>query len=189
MTNAEKEEQREKEARRCENERQEQEHRRSIWEKAHPVQAAFQASDGVRTRKVLRKLEQIGLLGRVAAQLFRAQKASTRAKEYRGDYVDYAYCRKGENLKGLCELLAQQQELAWGWGTDVEMWEHGPRHVVYIDVPKGQASFHSFERYDGPAYTGEWDGKHESESNIIDFGEKLYATATPLDTKQVTGSA
>lgn len=179
MVKAEKE-------RQYETENQERHRRRLIWESDHPVQAAFQASDGLRTRRILRELEQIGSLGRVAAQLLRAQKASGRAKEYRGDYVAYAYRRKGESLERLCELLSHQQELVWGWGTDVEM-ERGPRHVFYIDLPRGQASFHSFERYGGPDYPREWDGRHASESNIIDFGERLYAERRSFDPKQING--
>jgi len=168
--------QRQQESQRA-NESKERARQRLIWENAHPVQAVFEGADSARTRRVLRNLEQIGLLGRVAAQLFRTQKSSGRAKVYRGDYAHYAYHRKGEFLKQLCELLSQQKQLAWGWGTDVEMAENGPCHVLYVDLPKGQASFHSFERWDGPDYTGDWDGTHESESNIIDFGEKIYSTA------------
>ena len=154
-----------------ENEHLKREQRR----KNHPIQAAYKGSSGSQTRRVLRNLEAIGLMGDIAAELFRTQKASSRAKKYRGDYVDYAYERKGEHLKRLCDLLARQGDLTWGWGTDQNAPESGATDVLYVDLPNGQASFHSFDRHTGPDYIGEWDGKSESEANIICFAERLNA--------------
>lgn len=112
---------------------------------AHPVQAAFEASDAALTRRVLKRLEALGPMGCIAAQLFRAQKASSRAKKHRGDYVDYAYGRKGDCLEQLCALLSTQSDLLWGWGIDDDVGGFKPQHILYIDLPKGQASFHSVD--------------------------------------------
>lgn len=159
-------------------ERQERKHRRMPSVETSPVRIVFIGSNAVLTRRVLRQLEAIGPVGSIAAQLFRAQKASGRAKQYRGDYVDYACDRKGESLKRLCDLLVQQDELTWGWGIDGKMDEYGPRHVLYVDLPRGQASFHSVKRYTGPDYGGTWDAKHDSETNVIDFGERVLGAQT-----------
>lgn len=159
-------------------EHQERKRQRLPPERMSSVRIAYMGSNAVFTRRLLRQLEAIGLVGSIAAQLFRAQKASGRAKQYRGDYVDYAYDRKGDSLKRLCDLLISQNELTWGWGIDDDMDEFGPRHVLYIDLPRGQASFHSLRRYTGPDYGGTWDGKHESEGNIIDFTERVLRTGT-----------
>lgn len=134
-----------------------------------PVRCAYEQSDAAFTRRVLRQLEAKGHNGLIAAQLFRAQKASSRAKEYRGDYVGYAYDRKGEYLERLCNLLAKQDDLSWGWGTDNQMDEFGPRWILYIDLPQGQVSFHNYARFAGPDYLKEWDRAHASAERVISF--------------------
>jgi hypothetical protein len=48
--------------------------------------------------------------------------------------------------------------LLWGWQIDQAA--QGPhRWVLYIDLPgRGQVSFHSAERGEGPDYLSAWDG-------------------------------
>ena len=54
----------------------------------------FEGAVAADTRAFLKRLEQLGAEGRLAAELFRCLKASTRAKMYRGEYRDIAYDRK-----------------------------------------------------------------------------------------------
>jgi hypothetical protein len=144
------------------------------------VQRAYDGSDAALTRRVLRALEAAGPEGVLAALLFRAQKASTRAKCYRGSighggprYRDLAYARKGEALDKLCRhLLAQCPSLRWGWGYDPE--QPYADWVLYVDLPGyGQVSFHSPDPGVGPDYPGEWDGSGQSEGRILDFCEAV----------------
>ena len=126
------------------------------------VIGAYQGSDAGKTLKLLGRLEELGPIGRVAACLFRAQKASERAKVYRGrGYVQAAYGRKDNALGDLAaklEALALISDgLPWGWGTDPAQPKHC--HVLYVDLPTGQVSFHAGDRGDGPAYPGSWDGR------------------------------
>jgi len=119
----------------------------------------------------------------VAAELYRAQKASSRAKVYRGKvsdngpkYRELAYTRKDDAIVALTHALAEPGHgLTWGWGVDSAQ----PRypHVLYIDLPMGQVSFHATARYDGPDYPGEWDRAHASETRIIDFCQSVYSAA------------
>ena len=129
----------------------------------HWAALAYNASDSTLTRRVLKELESLGQLGRIAAALFRAQKASTRAKQYRGgtaygrSYTDLAYGRKEHSLRSLCDLLSQDAAgLTWGWGEDSK--QDFARQVLYVDLPAGQVSFHSRDRHNGPDYACEWDG-------------------------------
>ena len=142
-------------------------------ERAYNVYTAYDGSNGGYTRAVLKQLEKRGAEGWIAAMLFRAQKASTRAKQYRGrrgrngpTYRELAYEKKGEALEALCDALQTvQHDYVWGWGTDEAM-AHAS-DVLYINLPEGQVSFHSTERYEGPRYRRKWDGQHLSEDRIL----------------------
>ena len=140
----------------------------------------YETSDGALTRKFLLELEQRGPAGVVAALLFKAQKASRRAKRYGGagrgrlSFRELSYERKGESLKELTAALTEHGAalgITFGWGRDegqCNPW------VLYVDLPGlGQVSFHSPERYDGPDYPGEWDGARASEERIINFCQKV----------------
>lgn len=151
------------------------------------VLAVYEGSDGDATKALYQRLGAIGLVGQVAVNLFRAQKASARAKVYRGgergrgSYRRMAYDRKGWALDQLCDALDAHQDahgLVWGWGIDPKQEVH--RHVLYIELPTGQVSFHSGERGRGPAYPGDWDGaRGMSPARVCRFvadllrGEKL----------------
>lgn len=119
----------------------------------------FVGSNGAMTRAFYAELEKLGPAGIVALNLFRAQKCSDRAKVYRGrGYKDAAYDRKSWSMGNLCAALAEHSEalgIRWGWGTDARL-PYTP-HVLYIDLPPGQVSFHSPERMAGPDYPGKWD--------------------------------
>jgi len=146
------------------------------------VRSIFYGSDGSKTRSLLRQLEARGWLGQVAAQLFRAQKYSSRAKVYRGGvrgssdeflpFRDLAYKNKEKAMIGLCSLLsANDHEIKWGWRDDPS--QPFAKHVLYVDLPNGQVSFHALSRLRGPDYHGQWDGSRGSERRIIEFCQSI----------------
>lgn len=103
--------------------------------------------------------------GHVAVNLFRACKASERAKVYRGgqrgngSYRGMAYDRKQWAMDNLCRALGEHAGIlgiSWGWGTDDKQPMH--RDVLYVDLPTGQVSFHTAGRGKGPDYLHQWDG-------------------------------
>lgn len=138
------------------------------------VQNVYDQSNRVETSRVLRQLAKFGVEGRIAAELFRAQKSSSRAKVYRGDYRDLAYGKKGSTLMKLCDLFQSAKHgLTWGWGIDEDA--HNP-HVLYIELPIGQVSFHAPVRGAGPDYAGDWDGLKVSAERIIAYCQHILDT-------------
>lgn len=142
----------------------------------------YYGSNGGATRSFCVRLEKCSQLGRIAAALFRAQKASSRAKVYHGgihrrdggwdSYRELAYERKAECLGKLCWLLEEDDcGLQWGWKSDPGQSFAG--QVLYVDLPVGQVSFHSTARFAGPDYPGDWDGEHKSEQRILDFADRV----------------
>lgn len=136
------------------------------------VLRTYQGSDGDATKALYARLEAVGSAGVVALNLFRACKASSRAKVYRGgvrgqgSYRSMAYDRKQWALDNLCKVLAASAaeiEIAWGWGVDTKLQVKGDPHyhVLYVDLPAGQVSFHNGWRGDGPDYPGQWDGARD----------------------------
>jgi hypothetical protein len=95
------------------------------------------------------------------------------------DYSEEAYRRKAKALKEVCDLLAIDAcGFTWGWRGDKE----GSRvpWILYIDLPKGQASFHSIERFQGPRYPGQWDLQSESVYSVLTFCDLLTGYDGPL---------
>lgn len=126
------------------------------------VVRVYQGSSGDDTRALCARLEALGDLGRVAAFLFRAQKASERAKVYRGGgYRVAAYERKSWAMRELVAVLEGETlthgRIRWGWGQDLEQRIH--KWVLYVELPTGQVSFHTDARGDGPDYPPGWDGR------------------------------
>lgn len=122
----------------------------------------FEGSDGEATKRYYALLQERGPIGFVAMNLFRAQKCSTRAKLYRGSgYKQQAYERKSWSIGLLVAALAEHGPsigVTFGWGNDPEVYE-GHRHVLYVELPQGQISFHNDTRHPGPDFKGEWDGQ------------------------------
>lgn len=124
----------------------------------------YEGSDGAKTMALYETLKARGPLSDIALNLFRAHKASARAKVYRGgdkrgSYRRQAYDKKGWSIENLCRLLAERAEasgIRWGWKLDPQQAFHC--WVLYVDLPDGQVSFHAAERGTGPDYDGEWDG-------------------------------
>jgi hypothetical protein len=145
----------------------------------------YDGSNGGQTRKFCCALEKTGQLGVIAAELFRIQKASARAKVYRGGitgrygsvtYRTLAYKKKGQCLSILCKLLqADACGLTWGWAYDSK--QQAAKCVLYVDLPLGQVSFHSSDRFVGPNYPGKWDGEHKSEQRILSFCDGVMRSA------------
>jgi hypothetical protein len=155
----------------------------------------FNDSDAEKTKALYARLEAFGPIGLVGVNLFRAQKASTRAKVYRGgnrngSYRRQAYDRKQWSLAQLCGVLkdhAAALGIHWGWKTDpaqdVIPW------VLYVDLPlknaEGvielrQVSFYSPTRGDGPDYPGDWDGiPDQSTTRIVRYIAEQILTAVP----------
>lgn len=122
--------------------------------------ATYRGSDADRTRALYAEISALGPAGVVAMNLLRAQKASERAKLYRGRAnKGQAYEKKQWSMGNACLALQQHGEaigIVWGWGVDASQPVHS--HVLYVDCPTGQVSFHSGFRGVGPDYPGEWDG-------------------------------
>jgi hypothetical protein len=148
------------------------------------VRTIFDGSNGGESLRLCNELAKRGPLGGIAAELYRAQKASSRAKVYRGgmsfhngghaSYRDLSYDRKNKMLVRLCERLEVDDcGLRWGWGKDVK--QPFAQWVLYLELGNGQISFHSPTRFDGPKYDGGWDGKDASEDRIIAFCEAVLA--------------
>jgi hypothetical protein len=134
-----------------------------IMTRTSPCSSVFYGSDAVRTRKCLAHLEKQGQAARIAAALFRSQKASSKATHYTGGIQrsngefqscrSLSYQKKSRSLEELCSLLlVDSAGIAWGWGRDDET-PHAP-HVLYLDLSTGRVRFHSKERLAGPDYPG-----------------------------------
>lgn len=145
----------------------------------------YQGSDGSATKALYSELERRGLVGMLALNLFRAQKASSRAKIYRGgvrgqgSYKAMAYERKQWSLDNLVSLLDRHSEalkVRWGWRIDYQvLLGSSPAAVLYIELPDTgrQVSFHSPRRGKGPEYPGDWDGERASAERIIGFCSRV----------------
>ena len=142
----------------------------------------YYGSDGSATKALYDCLENMGHVGIVAVNLFRACKCSERAKQYRGgirgkgSYKSMAYDRKQWSIDNLCKVLtyhAEELGIRWGWKQDAET--IGYPWVLYVDLPTGQASFHSSRRGPGQDYDGEWDGLGMSATHIIAWCTQLLS--------------
>lgn len=125
----------------------------------------YLGSDGEATKALYAELERLGEIGVVAMNLFRACKASERAKVYRGrNYRGAAYDKKAWSMNNLCSSLSMMDGITWGWGVDERAKSRNDpyQHVLYIDIPTGQVSFHTDVRGAGPDYEGQWDGVRQA---------------------------
>jgi len=139
------------------------------------ILAVFEGSSGEATTALYNELRTMGSAGIVGLELFRAQKASSRAKVYRGGgYRGKAYDKKQWAMTNLAVALAEYGELSWGWKQDPSQDFH--TWVLYVDLPNGQVSFHTADRGEGQIYPGEWDGvKNISPTRICRFVADLFA--------------
>ena len=149
------------------------------------ITCIFDGSDAAATRSLYSQLEAIGPAGKLAANLLRAQKASTMAKLYRrGSYREMAYDRKQWAVGQVASNLQEFTELGitWGWKLDPSC---SVPWVFYVELPPGQVSFHCQTRGDGPDYAGEWDGvRGVSPSRIIKFAAQVLSRQCPLQLQE-----
>ena len=134
----------------------------------------FHQQNGEVTKAYYAELGKKGFRGMLAVALFRAQKRSTAAKRYRGrKYTAAAYDVKNWSMGEICRVLsAWPGAPRWGWARDHNT--PGYTHVLYVDLPTGQCSFHCAERLTGPDYPGKWESGAGSESNILEFCEMAW---------------
>lgn len=135
----------------------------------------YDQSNGDQTRAYYRQLVQMGPIGVIAMNLFRAHKASTRAKQYRGRAIHQAYDKKDYSLDQLLQILTQHGDalrIRFGWLYDAKAINF--EHTLYVDLPTGQVSFHTHARGTGPDYSGEWDGAKLSAQRIIAWCDRLH---------------
>lgn len=141
------------------------------------VKAVWEGRSGDATRELYVELTMRGPIGELVVNLFRANKNSTRAKEYRGRRAKgAAYDAKQWAVGNLETLLGKhgaELGIAWGWKEDPEQELHN--WVIYIDLPTGQASFHQGHRGAGPDYLGDWDRSPPGSS-----GERIILLAAML---------
>jgi hypothetical protein len=136
------------------------------------VARIYAGSNGEETKQLYARLEPLGPAGVIAMNLFRAQKASSRAKVYRGgirgrgSFRSMAYEKKNWSLQQLCQSLSGS-ELVFGWKRDPAAAFH--EWVLYVELPNGQVSFHSATALTEHRYQGDWDGMHLSAERIIHF--------------------
>lgn len=132
------------------------------------VMEIYAGSNGDETKALYDKLQTLGVRGVVALNLFRANKASSRAKVYRGGgWKGLAYDRKNWSLGLLCLALKKCSDLVWGWKQDEAQAFH--KWVLYVELPQGQVSFHAQRPLSTERYAGEWDGCRVSAERIIHF--------------------
>jgi hypothetical protein len=155
----------------------------------------YKGSDAALTKRYYALLALSGAIGDIAINLFRAQKASARAKVYRGGgYRGMAYDKKNWAIEQLCKALLTHPEtgITFGWKLDPKMvaLHEAAKWVLYVDLPDGQVSFHNVKRYAGQDYPGEWDGKlNVSGQRIINFCNRVtgarFAQTEPEPPRQI----
>ncbi len=109
----------------------------------------YAGSDGDLTRQFYERLQTFGPIGFIAVNLFRASKASARAKVYRGkpgrgqpSYRRLAYDRKSWAMDNLCQALQKHADplgIGWGWKPDPSVpFGDESSWVLYVDLPTGR---------------------------------------------------
>jgi len=134
----------------------------------------FLQNDGDITKRYYATLNALGPGGQLAVALFRAQKRSTAAKRYRGGrYRGAAYNVKDWSVSEICRILLTYPELGlqWGWAYDPATVNF--HHVLYVETPCGQCSFHSSHRGQGPKFEGKWDVTRASVDSILEYCDKV----------------
>lgn len=149
----------------------------------------FAGSDAAETKWYYGLLAKSGAVGEIAVCLFRAQKCSSRAKKYRGgirgvgSFRSLSYGRKSWSISELCQKLAAHPEcgITFGWKKEGDG-QIVPEWIIYVDLPEGQVSFHSTQRYEGPDYPGEWDRQRKSEERILKFCDRVCESRLSVTT-------
>lgn len=138
------------------------------------VTAVYRGSDSMATCGLYAELELV-TNGMVAVNLLRICKKSSRAKTYRGRSKGSAYSGKDWALGQLVDLLPASG-LAWGWGEDLSLKYDGDphHHILYVELPSGQVSFHMAWRHPTPYHDRGWDGvRHMAAERICAWAASL----------------
>lgn len=131
----------------------------------------YEGSNGDATMALYRELQGHGAAGHIAVNVFRAMKASERAKVYRGgergadgrtgrSYRDMASDRKRWAIDNLVKTLLERAEdlgIGWGWARNRYLPTLGCEWVLHIDLPTGQVSIDCGDRGAGPDFEPGWD--------------------------------
>lgn len=146
------------------------------------VAGIYRGSNGEATRALYAELQQLGPVGIIGLNLFRAQKCSARAKAYRGSgYKADAYARKQWSMDNLAQaMLDHSAAVPWPWGWQLDPDQPFHNQVLYIEIPTGQVSFHTDRRGLGPDYPGTWDGMRD-----VAAGRIISWVAQLLDGKYI----
>lgn len=144
----------------------------------------FSQNNGDVTKAYYAELNSRGPFGEIATALFRAQKRSSRAKDYkRGKFRRAAYDVKSWSISEVCRLLTDYRDtvgITFGWKQDPRvLFGEKASWVLYVDLPQGQVSFHSPDRGNGPDYKGNWCGEHRSAERIIMFCDSIMNGMRP----------
>jgi len=135
------------------------------------------------TRKLQSDLRKAGPRGKIAAEVFRAARASSKANRFinggikrsKGGYDSYSdldFQKKTEALKKLSELLEVDAcGLNWGWLEDEEA--IAAPFLLLVDLPVGQVVFHCTDRFAGPDYSVEMLGGSQRENAVIGFCDSV----------------
>jgi hypothetical protein len=82
-----------------------------------------------------------------------------------------AYEKKEWSMEQLCAAL-NESDIDHGWAVDETQEVH--RHVLYVELPTGQVSFHTEKRLLGPEFSGRWDGIRDVASErIVSFANSI----------------
>lgn len=142
---------------------------------------AFQTKIASETVAYQNELILRGELGQIAFGLFRAQKRSTKAKDYRGSLRRSSYDGKNEALKYLDSALTlwdAELGINWGWKRDQRQEYHN--QVLYVELPDhGQCSFHSATSVSKKEFDGEWDSSKPVLETVLEFCDFVMQSEEP----------
>ena len=143
---------------------------------------AFNTSDMETTTQYQNDLYCRGYEGQLAFGLFRAQKRSAKAKDYRkGRHRRNSYDAKNDALKYVDAVLTRWGDslgVAWGWKLDPRQPKHN--QVLYVDFGCGyQCSFHSEKRYSNQEFEASWDSAASSINTVISYCDQVMAQNKP----------
>jgi hypothetical protein len=148
----------------------------------------FTQNDGSITKQYYNELNALGPGGQLAVALFRAQKRSTAAKNYgRSRYRGAAYDVKNWSLSEICRILLTYPELGLQWGWQYDSATPNFHHVLYVETPCGQCSFHSPTRGQGPKFEGKWDAARASVDSILEYCDKVSNETAERNTEGSDG--
>lgn len=147
---------------------------------AMSAKEAFACRDASQTIEFQNELLRRGASGQLAYGLFRAQKRSSRAKDYRHRLKQQSYAAKEQAMVYTDRVLTDYSRFLgvhWGWQRDEKQAFHD--WVLYVQLSHGQCSFHADRRMSDREFKGEWDQSKTSEQVVTDYC-KFVMTLSPM---------